>query len=294
MNVPKLLVVALVCVPLVRRGVACAQEGAVSPEKAEAPASVRSCYELPLLRCLGPEARAAYVKGKASFGAQRYLEALQGFEEAYRLQPDPRLKWNRAATLVELGDHVQAARELDSLVEADAALPAHESLRADALRALEGLEKYVRTLKPVVSPPGASVHVDGAFVGTAPLERPIRLDQTRPHVLVVRAPGYDEHVFDLAISDPLPEQIALVPSGAVPGPGVPGLPAMAIAPPVERAAPGEPEAAGVTEARASSSSRALVWGGVGLLTLLAAAGAFVLLSRDAEPTEPDLGRVTLF
>jgi hypothetical protein len=253
----------------------------------------RVCLELPLKRCLGKDAYDAYLKGKRAFGASKHLEALHAFEEAYRLQPDPRLKWNRAATLVELGDHVQAARELDSLVELDASLSAHSDLREQALTAIKALEGYVRTLNPTITPEGAFVHVDGALVGTAPLARPVRLDQTRPHELRVNMPGYEERVVQLAITDASPERIDLEPAAMNVRPASPTrLPVSPELPLLQQSA--SPLATSPAEPKADASFSAATWVSVGALAVLLAVGVYVVASQGSEPSKTDLGRVTLF
>lgn len=146
---------------------------AAGPAQAEAPARGGSAQDLSRARALDREGAKAYGEG-------RYQDAIQAFEEAYRLGGPAFELWNIAKCYLRLDQPEQAAASLERYLSIPD-LPKAD--RAEATRQLEALEKRPSTLTVTSSPSGAEVTVDGKSVeGRTPLSLSVA---PGPHTVIV-------------------------------------------------------------------------------------------------------------
>jgi len=126
-----------------------------------------------------------------------FEQALAEFEAAYRVSPNFAVLYNIGQAHIELGQPVPAIAVLEQYLSEGALDISPE--RAEATRA-QIAEQRAQTaeLSLDVQPAGASVELDGRFVGHAPLLRPIVLG-AGVHSVTARAPG----------SAPLTRQVTL-------------------------------------------------------------------------------------
>ncbi len=134
------------------------------------------------------EAKAALEAGKLLYGDGDFAGAGVKFLAAYASSKDPRLLWNMAvcekglrhyARVLELGQrYLELGGEL--LSEAD---------RVEATELLAAIDAFTVSLTLTVNEPGASVSIDGAPVGSTPLEKPVVVDIGTREIAVTK-PGF--------------------------------------------------------------------------------------------------------
>jgi hypothetical protein len=155
-------------------------------------------------RADGDAARAAFRNGVDLYDKQRWAEALEAFEAAYREKPSPVIWQNIGLCQRRLGHLALAATAFDrALDEGRATL--RPATRAAIAQELAELEVTVATLRVRVidgsgAPvPGARVTVDGTELTASALARAVRLEPGT-HVVEARAEGF---------ADPPPKTLAL-------------------------------------------------------------------------------------
>lgn len=101
-------------------------------------------------------------KGDAHFKAGRYREALERYDEAWKLAPAPVLLWNRARCHEELGELERAAALFEELAASDApaARRAEAERRAEALRGLIAKRTPPQEVPATEHPPVEPAHVE--------------------------------------------------------------------------------------------------------------------------------------
>lgn len=141
----------------------------------------------PLTTVLTGDALAAYEGAKVDFKAQKFQAALQGFDRAWQLSKEPRLRWNSAACLRKLARNAEALAVLDAyLEEAQADLPPEDL--DDAKRAQEALRLLVATVTVRTTPQEAVVSIDGTPVAGRRYLEPGR------HAVVAEREGFQPAV----------------------------------------------------------------------------------------------------
>jgi len=173
------------------------------------------------------DARGRFEAGVRLFRDQRYADARQAFEEAYRIMPNDRVLANIAACLSGEGrapESVMMYRRF--LSEGGDELPARA--RDEARREIARLRPSIADVALAIEPAGAEVRIDGRVVGVAPLGWPVAVSPGQT-TLEVRAEGYAPfaRAIDLergasvsfsVVLQPLGAAAATSPSGEEPAP----------------------------------------------------------------------------
>jgi hypothetical protein len=134
------------------------------------------------------EAARAAAKAKLEAGARLldggdYAQALERFEEAYRLVPSPKIFFNIGLAEVGLARNPDALRAFERFVaEAHDAAPSN---LADARAQIDALLPKVAIVDVKCAEAGREIQIDGRSQGVTPLGAPIYLDPGR-HQLVAR------------------------------------------------------------------------------------------------------------
>lgn len=146
------------------------------------------CGVSPAFAQTTPE-RSAELKrhGDELLHASDFKGAVGAYDEAYRLDPNPAILYNRSRALEGLGEWAEALGALEQFArEASPDLKA----RVPKLDALMSEQRAHVSLLAVTSPiTGATIVVREKDVGTIPLTAPLRTN-AGPATLEVRAPGY--------------------------------------------------------------------------------------------------------
>ncbi|MBI2895663.1 MAG: PEGA domain-containing protein [Deltaproteobacteria bacterium] len=206
-------------------------------------------------------ARTHYQAGSSYYEQGRWSDALQEFEEAYRLSSEarkPALLYNIGLTQERLGRLAEAIESFRRYLE--------DSPQA---RDRETLEERIRTLQArldatslalEVSEAGARIEVDGMERGTTPLAEPLRVTPGEHEIRIVKE-GYRS--FSLRVTVPAGERVsaqATLVAEAVQAPPSP--------PPPPPPPPPEPSGRTFTWVAAGVAGAAAIGGGVlGLLAL---------------------------
>jgi tetratricopeptide (TPR) repeat protein len=156
------------------------------------------------------QARALLHEGNAKLDAGLYLDALDRFEAAYRAFPSPKLHFNIAQTLNELGRPLDALDHYERFVKdvPEQQNPEQWALAHEQIFKLQGAIASVEIQCNAV---GARVTVDGYAVGATPLDRPIRL-MPGPHAIVIGKAGFERQVIEATFKpgDAVTQRIKLV------------------------------------------------------------------------------------
>ncbi|GAB4215095.1 MAG: hypothetical protein OHK0013_40340 [Sandaracinaceae bacterium] len=132
-------------------------------------------------------ARAEFDQGRRSFEAGAFREALEHFQEAYRLAPHPNVRVNIANCYDQLDRPVEALFHFEHfLSEADRPPPAQ---RREVESAIARLRERVGTIALQVTPDGAQITIDGTETRRAPVAEPVRVT-AGPHTVEIQLDGY--------------------------------------------------------------------------------------------------------
>ena len=133
------------------------------------------------------EARAAFQEGVRHFSAQRFAEALNAFQRAYRTRPHPAVLVNIANCQLALDQPQEAIASFERYLS-DPAARVTDAQRAEIEHTIHDARQRLVTLTIVGQPAGAEIYIDGTLVGTSPLRGP-RMVAAGPHVIEARMPG---------------------------------------------------------------------------------------------------------
>lgn len=143
-----------------------------------------------------------------------YLEALSAFQQAYGAFPSPRLHFNIAQTLHELGRPLEALRHYEDFLAGvkEDEMPSQWTLANE--RIFE-LQSKISPLTVQCNVAGATVSIDGVASGTTPLSTAVRLMPGR-HIVLIDKPGYERRVVELELDagEPHTERVELLTSEA--------------------------------------------------------------------------------
>jgi hypothetical protein len=172
------------------------------------------------------------VAGKHAFDAKKYAEAYDAFKQVWTLKKTVTTAANLAMVELKLGKMRDAAEHFQFALRHFPAGPDAEKSRAVAQKRLDEAKAHIGTLVLGVSVAGAEVYVDGALVGTAPLDE-IFLEPGQ-RLLEVSHPGYKAARKALSFAAGSTERVQLIlqPISTAPAmqPGSGSLPAAKASP----------------------------------------------------------------
>lgn len=117
-----------------------------------------------------------------------YSDALKGYQDAYALNPDPKLLYNMGRAKAALGDYPGAVADLDKF-KADA--PADLKAKVPQLNdIIAEFKKHVTVLTVTCNIPGARLLVNAKAVGTTPFPGPMTVN-AGPTDLEMSADAYN-------------------------------------------------------------------------------------------------------
>jgi tetratricopeptide (TPR) repeat protein len=220
-----------------------------------------------------------YDKGIAAFDDERFQDAADEFEAAYRISPAFAVLYNLGRVYVALGRPVEAMRAFETYLAQGAATV--DRSRVQEVRAeIEKQRARIGSIALRTVPPGAEVRVDGKLVGKTPLADPVRVAAGK-HTAEAFLSGYAPLIRDLTVGEmaqieielrldpvaPAASESAKPPPSPAPAPVVVQL-APAPAPAAPTAFPSAPASGGESAAFGMPS-----WGYVIATVGIAGAGA---------------------
>ncbi len=138
----------------------------------------------------GDRADELYKQGVAAFGEGREAEALRLFQEAWALKKGVDIAANLGAVALKLGKPREAAVALSYAIDHFPAAASRDA-RQTLMERLAEAKRSIGVLTITASVAGATISVDGAAVGKAPLTGPLFLDPG-PHEVTAKMEGYDD------------------------------------------------------------------------------------------------------
>lgn len=177
------------------------------------------------------EARALFTDGNQRLNAGDFEGALERFQRAYVLFPNPKILLNIGTTYRELGRSAEAANAYARYLEDPAAEPQR---RAEVEELLRELDATVGRLRIVAPEAEGQVFVDGSTVGTT--GKPIILRvASGTHLVKVEWPGAPPATVEMVIAPAAEREIELHPGGgpvtdAAPRAAVPTHPRAGVTP----------------------------------------------------------------
>lgn len=233
------------------------------------------------------EAEQRYQRGVALYQARNFEGALVEFQRAYELSQSTELLFNIGRTQEALSHYPEAAGALEDYLRAAQNLaPAR---RAEVQSVLEHVRGFIAHLRLRVTPPDATVQLDGQTVPASRMGEEIPVSPGR-HVVVARRAGHRDGETSVVVAsgDTSPVELALAPEAAAPAAAtvdVTGAPERAVVeidgrvtPPPRTTTPGE-------HALRVSAAGYLPWTGTVRLTAGATQAVRVRLARSGlEPT----------
>jgi hypothetical protein len=173
--------------------------GSAAPSAAAPPeTSATAGNPAPLAESLHGMARADYAAARILYEDGDYAGAYTKLEAAYAASKDPRLLWNMAACEKALRHYANVIDLLERYLTEGKELVGSDDRQATH-ELVETVREFVNELRLDVSPGGTRVSVDGTFVATAPLTRPLRLDMGK-RKLRFEKPGYVTHETEMELS----------------------------------------------------------------------------------------------
>ena len=184
-------------------------------------------------------AREHFQKGLAAYTDERFAEAADEFDQAYKLSPAFKLLYNIGQVDVALGRSVEAVDAFDRyLKHGAAAIPEarRREVAAEIVRQLARIGSIaIRTF-----PDGAEIRIDGRLRGRTPLARPVRLNAGR-HTIEALLTGYTTQSREIDVVGKSDSAIEMTLEAIALPPPVAALASPAPAPaPVPPAAPSPP------------------------------------------------------
>ena len=177
-----------------------ARRAATTPEPSPAPAPLPE----PLLEVAEPpppnlteHAKQLYLLGAEAFTAQRNADAIRYFQQAAKLVPSSKLRYNIALAYDEMGDTGRALREYRSFLAEEANSPHQDEVTARVAELEHRLAATgVMQLSVSSEPSGAILRVGEELVGVTPWTGELTPGQ---HRVRLELPGYRTHDADVAL-----------------------------------------------------------------------------------------------
>jgi len=233
-------------------------------------------------------AREHFQKGLAAYADERFAEAADEFDQAYKLSPAFKLLYNIGQVDVALGRSVEAVDAFDRyLKQGAAAIP--EKRRREVAAEIDKQLERIGTISIRTFPDGAEIRIDGGLRGRTPLPKPARLNAGR-HTIEAVLSGYTAQSREIDVAGKGDNAVemtlkAIAVSAPPPAPAlsspqsVPAPPPPAVPPPpvVEKLIIETPAAASVGGDRAerpqpsqSASGSSVSWQRIGGIIVIAA------------------------
>jgi len=171
------------------------------------------------------QARALQVEGLHLMEKGNNREALEKFEEAYKLVQSPRVLFNRAKAHHALGDDVEALVDFERFL--DEAPFAPKESRDEARHVIEELQPRVAYLEIQSDESDVDITVDGRAIGSTPIAKPIVVARGT-HVVKGTKSGMNDDVHSESV---IPGQKLRVVVKLTPIAKPAELPPVAVAPP---------------------------------------------------------------
>ena len=138
-----------------------------------------------------------YERGLAAFDDERFQDAADEFEAAYRISPAFAVLYNIGRVNVALGRSVEAVQAFEKyLAQGAAAIPSDR--RREVSAELERQRARIGTLTIRTVPASVDVRVDGKLIGKTPLAEPV-LVTAGTHTLEALISGYAPQVRELRV-----------------------------------------------------------------------------------------------
>jgi hypothetical protein len=196
-----------------------------------APASLAGSQALAADGDAKAAAREHFQKGLTAYDDQRFGEAAEEFEAAYRLSPAFKLLYNIGQVNVALGRSVEAVDAFDKYLKQGAsAIP--EQRRQEVSEEIEKQRGRIGTISVRTLPGGASIRLDGALVGTTPLASALRVTAGR-HVVEAALAGHAAETREISVGGRSNESLEITLEAVT----TPAPPAAAVPPPAPASAP---------------------------------------------------------
>ncbi len=132
-------------------------------------------------------ARAEFEQGRRSFEAGAYREALEHFQEAYRLAPHPNVRVNIANCYDQLDRPIEAIFHFEHFLSEADHPPAAQ--RREVETAMRRLRERVGSISLQITPDGAQITIDGTEQRRAPVVEPVTV-VAGSHTVEVQLEGY--------------------------------------------------------------------------------------------------------
>lgn len=131
-------------------------------------------------------AKVEYESGRTLFRSGDYAGALVKLRRSFELSGDPRVLWNMIVCEKQLR-HYAKMQPLILRYLKDGGSLLTEAEQEEARRLLGVVQRFVSTLKLEVSPPGASISIDGEPLGLSPLRSQVLVDLGARKLRVTKA-----------------------------------------------------------------------------------------------------------
>ncbi|HKO93070.1 MAG TPA: PEGA domain-containing protein [Polyangiaceae bacterium] len=183
-----------------------ARKVTTAPEPSPAPAPPKEVAEPPPDN-LTAHAKQLYLLGAEAFAAQRNADAIRYFQQAAKLVPSSKLRYNVALAYDEMGDTGRALREYRSFLAEEP----NSQHQADVTARVAELERRlastgVMQLSVSSEPSGARLRVGGELVGVTPWTGELTPGQ---HRVQLELPGYRTHGADVALTSQHASDVAV-------------------------------------------------------------------------------------
>lgn len=152
-----------------------------------------------------------FKSGVALFGEGKYAEALAEFERAYEIEPHPLVLYNIAGCYRELSRYAEAVKFYTRFLDEGRGGKAPAARLTAAQSELDGILARVARVTVKVAPSGGTeLVVDGASLGTFPLDMPLILAPGEHRILAKASGRIDaERTLRLASGDELDVELTL-------------------------------------------------------------------------------------
>ena len=151
-------------------------------------------------------ARRHFEQAVALFNEGNFSAALAEFEQAYKLRPAPFVLYNIGLTQKALFRYTDAIASLQRFLDESQNLAPEK--RAEATQIITEMKALLADVTLEITPPNATISVDGRVVGQSPLGKPVAI-AAGAHKLEITADGYEPQKRDLMVTAGVPIKITL-------------------------------------------------------------------------------------